>query len=170
VFLPAWIAAQSSAFNFSSPRLSFLSTHLCFYSRSKICCVALTDYPGWEAAEFGVGCEAFDGTAEADGPLSDFYNPDGSDLGLVICDIGFLSNRGGATLPDITANEACIVCGACDTCTGMCISSSFPFRNFFCIEKIIRKMKIASSEPFMAKHFSPHFDRIVLYRFSRLSG
>jgi len=75
-----------------------------------------------------VGCDAFDGIAEEGGEFDDYYTAD--DIGRPLCDIGFFSNQGG-TDPnaDVTANEACIVCGACQTCTGMCISTSFPFRN-----------------------------------------
>jgi hypothetical protein len=76
--------------------------------------VAGTDWDGWQTSFEAGGCEFFEGLADDEGPF--VLNDD--EIGKSHCDL-FYANLGGAgDNVDITANEACIVCGACDVCTG----------------------------------------------------
>jgi hypothetical protein len=77
--------------------------------------VAGMDWDGWQTSFAIGGCEYFEGLADGEDDL--FTLIDG-EIGKSHCDL-FYANLGGYDdNVDITANEACIVCGACDVCTG----------------------------------------------------
>ncbi len=78
--------------------------------------IAGTDWDGWETSfGTGLGCAFFDGVAGVADDLFELYD---DEIGKPHCEL-FYANLGGfGDNVDISANEACIICGACDVCTG----------------------------------------------------